>query len=615
MSLFTQIISPELTTAFAETIFHSVWQGFLILSLMWIILSIVNERHAKIRYAAAMLSLLTMFAASVVTFYYVYSPAEVKAQPNEVNIDGRTFQVIDLNKTNQKVQLNENYISEFIAESKAIVHDYGYEISVIWLFGILFLSARLLGGFVYLSRLKNRNAFNLPGEWSERIDTLKQKLGIKKNVSILQSDKVSSPMLIGIFKPVILIPLGMITGMSANHVETVITHELAHLKRYDYLLNVFQSVMEIIFFYHPAVWIISSSIREEREYCCDDMTINVCENSSLYVQALATLPEINRTVPVVTPAVKSRKQLYRRIERMIGKNRNFGLIKNKFAASLTTILLASTFVLYACAAGNERTVIKVKDDGDVVKITKKIHDEDEPESRIIIKSDDKFIDTGDLEDLGEIEIHMNDDWDIEIDDIDIDWSEFEHNMERLGRKLEKLDFHRKFNESEFEEKMEELSERLSNIKVNGFYSDRFARKMERLGDKIGRINIDFDMGKLELKLEELDHHLNNLDVDFDFDFDLDLNLEELHDNLAKIDFSELEEKLEELKEFVDELRSELYEDGYINDPDEEFDLDLGADDMWLNHERMPHEVHKKYLNMYEEHFGKKMDDDNRFRIN
>ena len=124
-----------------------------------------------------------------------------------------------------------------------------------------------------------------------------QRIPLRRKVLLLESALVKVPMVIGYFKPMILMPLGAVNNLSAQEVEAILAHELAHVWRNDYLLNILFSFIEVLFYYHPAVWFISANIRSERENCADDLAIQLCGNSLTYAKALVSLQKLNPAVP------------------------------------------------------------------------------------------------------------------------------------------------------------------------------------------------------------------------------------------------------------------------------------------------------------------------------
>jgi type II secretory pathway component GspD/PulD (secretin) len=157
-----------------------------------------------------------------------------------------------------------------------------------WLMGTVVLTLRLVGGFWRLGRL-GRQGRELGGAVAARAGELCEKFGIKRGVRLIESALVEVPTVMGEFKPVILLPVSALTGLSGEQLTALLAHELAHVRRHDYLVNVAQTVVETVLFYHPAVWFVSERMRQEREHCCDDVAVAAAGDRVGYAQALAAM--------------------------------------------------------------------------------------------------------------------------------------------------------------------------------------------------------------------------------------------------------------------------------------------------------------------------------------
>lgn len=157
-----------------------------------------------------------------------------------------------------------------------------------WLAGVLAFSIRLAGGWRYAARLRSIANPASP-EWQGTLGRIAARLGATKAVQLLVSPLVQVPTVIGWLRPAILLPVDLLAGLPAGHVEALLAHELAHIRRHDYLANVLQGIAETVLFYHPAVWWISEQIRMEREQCCDDLAVAAGGDALAYAQALAEL--------------------------------------------------------------------------------------------------------------------------------------------------------------------------------------------------------------------------------------------------------------------------------------------------------------------------------------
>ena len=146
---------------------------------------------------------------------------------------------------------------------------------MVWLVGAAVFWVRLAGGWVVAARMRSMLVRRAPPEWQETLGKLGAQIGLSRPVRLLVSALVQVPTVVGWLRPVVLVPVGALGGLPAEHVEALLLHELAHIRRHDYLVNMLQSVAEALLFYHPAVWWVSGHIRAGRELCCDDVAVSV----------------------------------------------------------------------------------------------------------------------------------------------------------------------------------------------------------------------------------------------------------------------------------------------------------------------------------------------------
>ena len=165
---------------------------------------------------------------------------------------------------------------------------------------------------------------------------------MNRPLRLLRTACVEVPTVIGWLRPVILLPAACLTGLTPAQLESIIAHELAHIRRHDYLINLLQSAVETLLFYHPAVWWVSRRIREERENCCDDLVVEVCGDRVGYARALATLEEL-RPASAQLALAAGGAPLLQRIRRVLGQGeRSAGRPAWPLAGVLVVLLLAVT---------------------------------------------------------------------------------------------------------------------------------------------------------------------------------------------------------------------------------------------------------------------------------
>jgi len=292
MKAIELILSPEMVEALGWTIIHSLWQGFLILFGLTLILILIRKYSAQIKYFISFVALIGILTWSAVTYVESFRYAKEKqilkekitASPGFV----KSLLEVNLSKESETIK-NQEIINFKEVKVRAFFQRNFYIICSFWLIGIVFLIVRFAGGLLYTWKLKRFNVTTLPDEWIEIIQKLTFKLNINRKIKAFFSPLAQGPMTLGILKPILLFPVSAFTGLSAKEIEAIIAHELAHVLRNDYLFNIIQSMVEIIFFYHPAVWIISSKIRKERENSCDNIAVQAIGDKVVFVKALASV--------------------------------------------------------------------------------------------------------------------------------------------------------------------------------------------------------------------------------------------------------------------------------------------------------------------------------------
>jgi beta-lactamase regulating signal transducer with metallopeptidase domain len=279
------------------TLLQFVWQGVLIAGAFALLR--LGLRGPQTRYALGCATLAAMMAAPLATFasmgrtILATSPSRSGAFPNATGA-GAAFSTWDAGVWTRALPW----------------------LVLFWLVGVMVCSVRLTGGWWVAARL--RAAGNRPAdeEWREALQRLMRRMGVAGPVKLLVSSRVEAPSVIGWLRPIVLMPLGALTGLPREHVEALLAHELAHVRRHDYLVNVVQSIAEALLFYHPAVWWVSQQIRAEREQCCDDAAIAACGDVLTYARALTNF-ESSRPAHVRAALTANGGSLRSRIGRLV----------------------------------------------------------------------------------------------------------------------------------------------------------------------------------------------------------------------------------------------------------------------------------------------------------
>ena len=298
LPLLKEIASPALVRSLGFALLHSLWQGGVLALLLAGVLPLLRRRRAEVRYAVAAGALASLLLSVGLTFasYYRAAPSAgpvVAAQVVAAQLAApATWQpAAPVPAVTTPVASPAAPAAWFLKAQ--VLEAYLPLVVGAWLLGLLLMSGRLAGGLWYAGRLRRASTQALGAEWQQRLAGLARRAGVRRPVALLESVRVASPLVIGHLRPAILLPLGAVAGLSPALLEALLAHELAHIVRRDYLLNLGLAVAEVLFFYHPAVWFMAACLRAERENCCDDQAAALCGGDGLRVaRALAALAEL-----------------------------------------------------------------------------------------------------------------------------------------------------------------------------------------------------------------------------------------------------------------------------------------------------------------------------------
>jgi beta-lactamase regulating signal transducer with metallopeptidase domain len=320
------VSNPETIRVLGWCLLHFVWQGAVLALVLSIVLSRLSSTRA--RYASAVCVLGAMMIAPFVTFAVLLQPAEsvgyfTIAGLGEVR-DG--FEAVQLKTATMDA---ESYLP---FSSRVLGIDWMSYAVFAWFLGVYMFTLRTLGGWMLIMRFRRQHAEPIAGDLLETCLALQRRLGVSRAVRYVCSKAAETPAVLGWLKPVVVLPLSALAGLSAWQVEAIVAHELAHIKRWDMLVNSLQIFVETLLFYHPAVWWVNRVIRDEREHCCDDVAVEMCGNAHEYARALALLEESRSTSVWALAATGG--VLSSRIGRLLGLN---GAVRSISAAGLAAL--------------------------------------------------------------------------------------------------------------------------------------------------------------------------------------------------------------------------------------------------------------------------------------
>ena len=358
-------IPEEMIIAVGWAIIHSIWQFGILALLLKGILQFVPTKKSALRYSLSLGTLLIgvlLFTITVFIEWQATSTIEISnvallSESIGESIEQPYFPIEGIETRHAELTPTTTFDQMAFA-----INNHSRWIVIFWMIGMLLFTIRFFNAYFFLNNLK-KIGVECNEKYQAKVDLLKQQLGITKPVQFLLSHIAEQPMTFGFLKPVILIPFSLVSQLSPEQLEVILLHELSHIKRNDYLINIFQSLMEIIFFYHPAVWWISGLIRKVREEACDDQVIASGKDPFLYAQTLLNTKKHifnNSKTHLAMNATNSNPNHFtQRIYRIMAKEKQLKSYTPASKPLMALIVVLCVFILSACtslAVGGKKVV-------------------------------------------------------------------------------------------------------------------------------------------------------------------------------------------------------------------------------------------------------------------
>lgn len=322
--------------ALYKALLHSIWQG-MFLALLGGVVGLVGKKwKSSSRYTVLTAALLIFFGGFFYTFLLGLSPT------SSLNF-GEAI------KSSETLQTQNQTLSGFsvYSISDRLYGFYDYYMAHFdrifvfsWFVVLCFKLIQMFIDLIFIRKLRSSNIRFVDSRIEQSLLVLIHKMGLKNKIDVFESPLLKSPVMIGVIKPMILFPIGLATMMPIHQIEAILAHELAHIKRKDYLVNLIQSIIEVIFFFNlPVIW-FSSMIRQEREQCCDEIALELTGNKAEYVNTLVQCLEHNPSSAKMAFA-NNRKSVLTRVKRIFGiPNPTFNQLERFFLA----ICLVTTLI-------------------------------------------------------------------------------------------------------------------------------------------------------------------------------------------------------------------------------------------------------------------------------
>ena len=336
MDLFNAFGDNEVWNKISLTLLYSIVLGLFLAILTGFTLLLTRNTKPQIRYHI-LVSLLVVFRLSMILILYqqFYGPSRTTSNlgvTSDLTIP-ESFHAIDYS-------YNVNLLVYY-------ANSYSKIIAIAWLLIMSIKGIKMGVNLSELNYLKKNQVFQIGDFWEQKTSQLAKKIKLSKTIKIVQSGLVQIPMVIGHFKPIILIPLGMVTAIRPEEIEMIILHELAHIKRLDFVVNLLQHFLEMLFFFNPALMWLSSLIRKEREKCCDEMVLQHFRSKQNYIKALLSFQEYHGNTPRYAMAFAKESNLVVRVKRIAFQKNSTLNSMEKALLSITILLVCTLGILKA----------------------------------------------------------------------------------------------------------------------------------------------------------------------------------------------------------------------------------------------------------------------------
>ena len=370
--MFTSgFIVEELALRVGWALVHSLWQIALIGVLFAVVNRLLSRRSANLRYVAGCATLILMLIVPACWLVFTTIASSDRGAIEVASVSSRNVDRVDrtdivrssknvpgnLNneKDNHRAHVgNQTTISSNEIDESSLLswHWIARLVAAAWFVGVLVLLIRPTLGFAHANQLLHVGRADVPEPVRLLACRIAEAMKVRRVVQVTESTLAQVPCVVGWFRPVIFLPASAVTGLSQAELESILAHEFAHIRRHDYIVNLGQMAIETLLFFHPAVWWVSRCVRREREYCCDDLALQICSDRTIYTDAL---------LAVGGASVRSRfvlasdgTVLFQRIKRILEPNNNrvdtgSQRLKIRIAAvvcfMLFSVAIGSTFFL------------------------------------------------------------------------------------------------------------------------------------------------------------------------------------------------------------------------------------------------------------------------------
>lgn len=341
--------TASLSDVLGWTLIHFIWQGTAVAALLGLSLLLIPRGLARARYLAGCLSLGLMLIVPALTAWQlagssgadIHDAGLAAAPLDGAALEGRVLPLPRQTAGNEASPVGGTSRDSGSVRPALDLAPLLPWVVMAWATGVLLCSLRLAGGWWQARRLVRIGTHPAPERWQHAKAVLAARLRLARPVRLLESSRVHVPVVIGWLRPVLLLPPAVLTGLTPRQLEAVLAHELAHVRRHDYIVNLLQAAVETLLFYHPAVWWVSRTVRVEREHCCDDVAVAACGDAVLYARALTAVESLRHAHTAGMALAVTGSPLMARVRRLLGVSQPMRVSSSGWVVAALTGLMVS----------------------------------------------------------------------------------------------------------------------------------------------------------------------------------------------------------------------------------------------------------------------------------
>ena len=603
-----EFVNTPLANDLAVTLFNSLWQAGLLYLLLKLSQLILKKAEPQLHYGLGLVAMIIFFVVNLVTFAYLVDESPMTGTGV---IEASSLERMTLLPQQLLPLASENF-------SPALLVPYGI---LFWWLGIILFSLRFGFNLYQTRQLVTTGLIKAPAPLEKIFSRLHSQLHIAQKVSLRLSEKVNVPAVIGVVKPIVLLPVGLINGLTTDEVEAILIHELTHIRRHDYLVNIVQSMLEVLYFFNPFVWLLSHELREQRENICDDKALVLGISRKSYAEMLANIYEFAYRKQHMAMSFAGRKNTtLKRIRRIMKRESN----NNSLFVSLVLAMVITGAIYFGAEARLTADEIPFYTPESVQLASPVGSFANQDASRLI----QSLKNTLESRAQNSPEVFAADT--IDEKELEKRIREYQHSMERLQatKEWQEMEAMRKGMVEKQMAIMKELQPQIEeamksvdwSIKLDDLAVKELQEKMAQMEIKLGEIEISEEMtGAMEEAAHAMEETMARLEAEMAKVEALELeqmaeefaaqalasaaNAEEVARQAEEI-AAEAMQVARKTEAFMAEFKEELVKDGYLKEGEVLKELSFKDDEVLVNGQKVKKKDAEKYNQMREKHLGK-----------